>query len=58
MPKSSISSYSAANRTIISDLNNINTAIGNTSEISTVNTGGATIVDSLKSLNALPTNDG
>lgn len=58
IPKSSISSYSAANRTIISDLNNINTAIGNTSEISTVNTGGATIVDSLKSLNALPTNDG
>ena len=58
IPKSSISSYNAANRTIISDLNNINTAIGNTSEISTVNTGGATIVDSLKSLNALPTNDG
>lgn len=58
IPKSSISSYNAANRTIISDLNNINTAMGNTSEISTVNTGGATIVDSLKSLNALPANNG
>ena len=58
IPKSSISSYNAANRTIISDLNNINTAIGNTSEISTVNTGGATVVDSLKSLNALPANGG
>lgn len=58
IPKSSISSYSAANRTIISDLNNINTAIGNTSEISTVNTGGDTIVDSLKSLNTSPVNGG
>ena len=58
IPKSSISSYSAANRTVISDLNNINTAIGNTSEISTVNTGGATIVDSLKALNTSPTNGG
>ena len=58
IPKSSISSYNAANRTIISDLNNINTAIGNASEISTVNTGGDTIVDSLKSLNTSPVNGG
>ena len=58
IPKSSISSYGAENRTIISDLNNINTAIGNTSEISTLNTGGTTIVDSLKSLNTSPVNGG
>lgn len=58
IPATSIQDYKTENRTIISDLNNINTAIGNTSEISTVNTGGNTIIDSLKSLNALPTNDG
>ena len=58
IPKSSISSYNAANRTIISDLDNINTAIGNTSEISTVNTGGDTVVDSLKSLNTPPVDGG
>lgn len=58
IPKSSISSYSAENRTIISDLNNINTAIGNTSEINTVNTGGNTVVDSLKALNTPPINGG
>ncbi len=58
IPKSSISSYSAANRTIISDLNNINAAIGNTSEISAVNTGGTTIVNSLKALNTPPIDSG
>lgn len=58
IPKSSISSYKAANRTIISDLNNINTVIGNTSEISIANTGGTTIVNSLKALNTSPVNGG
>ena len=58
IPKSSIASYNAANKTIVSDLNNINTTIGNASEISTVNTGGNTIVDSLKSLNTSPVNGG
>lgn len=58
IPKSSISSYNAANRTIISDLNKINTTIGNASEISVANTGGTTIVNSLKALNTSPVNGG
>lgn len=58
IPKSSISSYSEENRTIISDLNNINTAIGDASEMNTVNTGGNTVVDSLKALNTPPINGG
>lgn len=58
IPKSSIASYNAANKTIVSDLNNINTTIGNASEISKINTGGNTIVDSLKALNTSPVNGG
>ena len=57
IPKSSITSYNTANKTIISDLNNINTTIGNSSEINVNNTGGSNIVNSLKSLKK-PANDG
>ena len=57
IPKSSISSYNATNRTIISDLNNINTTIGDVSKLGISTTKGNTIMNSLAAL-AMPSNNG
>lgn len=57
IPKSSISSYSTTNRTIISDLNKFNTVIGDISKLNISTTKGSTIVDSLTAL-ATPLNNG
>ena len=56
IPKSSIENYKTTNRTIISDLNNFNTAIGDISKLNTSTTSGNTIIDSLAALTTPPNN--